>query len=160
DRGFVVLAHDWRGQGLSHRDLADPLKGHARGYKAYLDDFRALLGAYYEQLPKPWIAVAHSMGGCLTLLAMAHWEDRFAGAVLTAPMLGIRSPFPPLASRVLTGLNLLSGQARRYAPGAAGRPFDAPFEGNVLTHDAVRYGRSLGLLSAEPKLALGGPTWG
>src|SRR5207342_3686490 len=25
DRGFVVLAHDWRGQGLSQRDLPDPL---------------------------------------------------------------------------------------------------------------------------------------
>src|SRR5581483_11986932 len=31
DRGFVVLAHDWRGQGLSQRELSDPLKGHARG---------------------------------------------------------------------------------------------------------------------------------
>src|SRR4051794_4856748 len=37
DRGFVVLAHDWRGQGLSKRDLADPLKGHANGYKFFLD---------------------------------------------------------------------------------------------------------------------------
>src|SRR4051794_9814943 len=63
DRGFVVLAHDWRGQGLSHRDLADPLKGHARGHKVFLDDFRALLGAYDTRMPKPWIALAHSMGG-------------------------------------------------------------------------------------------------
>ena len=29
DRGFVVLVHDWRGQGLSHRALPDRLKGHA-----------------------------------------------------------------------------------------------------------------------------------
>src|SRR6185312_2951105 len=42
ERGFVVLAHDWRGQGLSRRDLADPLKGHAKGFRPYLDDFRAL----------------------------------------------------------------------------------------------------------------------
>ncbi|HEX5263038.1 MAG TPA: alpha/beta hydrolase, partial [Phenylobacterium sp.] len=52
-RGFVVLAHDWRGQGLSQRALADPLKGHARGYKAYLDDFRMLLDGYSDRLPRP-----------------------------------------------------------------------------------------------------------
>jgi len=69
DRGFVVLAHDWRGQGLSKRELPDPLKGHARGFRPYLDDFRALLETYEDRLPKPWIAVGHSMGGCLTLLA-------------------------------------------------------------------------------------------
>ena len=42
ERDFVVLAHDWRGQGLSARLLADPLKGHASGYKAYLEDFERL----------------------------------------------------------------------------------------------------------------------
>ena len=86
-----MLVHDWRGQGLSQRDLADPLKGHASGYKTFLDDFRVLLDAYGDRLPKPWVAVGHSMGGCLTLLAMASGEDRFAGAVLSAPMLGLQT---------------------------------------------------------------------
>src|SRR5512143_3845690 len=35
-RGFVVLAHDWRGQGLSARELPDRLKGHARRCKPLL----------------------------------------------------------------------------------------------------------------------------
>src|SRR3954471_17892616 len=77
DRGFVVLVHDWRGQGLSHRDLPDRLKGHAKGYKAFLDDYRRLLDAFEERMPKPWVAVGHSMGGCLTLLALATGERRF-----------------------------------------------------------------------------------
>jgi lysophospholipase len=160
DRGFVVLAHDWRGQGLSHRELGDPLKGHARGYKAYLDDFRALLAAYEEQLPRPWVAVAHSMGGCLTLLAMAHGEDRFAGALLSAPMLGIKTPFALGLSRALTSLNVMVGRARSYTLGGAGKPYDDAFEGNVLTHDRARFARSVGLLAQEPRLALGAPTWG
>ena len=160
DRGFVVLAHDWRGQGLSQRDLADPLKGHVRGYKTYLDDFRALLGAYADRLPKPWTAVAHSMGGCLTLLAMTHGETRFAGAILSAPMLGLRTPFPLLFSQVLTGLNIMVGRGKLYTLGGGGKPFDTTFEGNILTHDPVRHARSWGLVEAEPKLALGAPTWG
>jgi len=160
DRGLVVLAHDWRGQGLSHRELPDRLKGHARGYRAYLDDFRALLGAYGDQLPKPWVAVGHSMGGCLTLLAMAHGEDRFAGALLSAPMLGLKTPFPTVLSRALTSLSVMAGQASRYTLGGGGKPFDATFEGNALTHDRARFERTAGLIAAEPKLALGAPTWG
>ena len=35
------------------------------------------------------MAVAHSMGGCLTLAALAQGEDRFAAALLASPMLGV-----------------------------------------------------------------------
>ncbi len=160
ERGFVVLAHDWRGQGLSRRDLADRLKGHASGYKAFLDDFRALLDAHADRLPRPWVAVGHSMGGCLNLLAMAHGETRIAGAVLSAPMLGVQTGgvAGPVA-RALARANVLAGRGKAYAPGRAGKPLDDDFDANVLTHDPVRFARSASLLAAEPKLALGGPTW-
>jgi lysophospholipase len=161
DRGFVVLAHDWRGQGLSKRDLADALKGHAHGYKAFLDDFRALLAAYRARLPRPWVAVGHSMGGALTLLALAQGEDRFAGAILSAPMLGVRTgKIGAFTARLLTRVNLLAGGARRYVMGEPGKPFADEFEGNLLTHDRVRFARTCGLVAAEPRLALGAPTWG
>jgi alpha-beta hydrolase superfamily lysophospholipase len=161
ERGFVVLAHDWRGQGLSARALPDRLKGHARGYKAYLDDFQALLRAFEPRLPKPWVAVGHSMGGCLTLLAMAHGEGRFAGAVLSAPMLGVKTGKVPLAqARLIAHLHNLFGRAGRYVLGQPGRPFDDDFEANLLTHDRARFARTCGLIAAEPKLALGAPTWG
>ena len=51
-RGYVVLAHDWRGQGLSHRSLTNRLAGHADGYQAFLDDYHALLAKYESRLPK------------------------------------------------------------------------------------------------------------
>jgi alpha-beta hydrolase superfamily lysophospholipase len=160
ERGFVVLAHDWRGQGLSRRDLTDPLKGHAKGFKPYLDDFRLLLSAYEDRLPRPWVGVAHSMGACLTLLAMAQGETRFAGAIFSAPMLGVKTPFPLVVSRVLTSLNLMVGRGSVYTLGGAGKPYDSTFETNVLTHDPVRHARAWSLIAAEPKLALGAPTWG
>src|SRR4051794_6953430 len=136
ERGFVVLAHDWRGQGLSARDLPNRLKGHAKGYKAYLEDFQALLRSFADRLPKPWVAVGHSMGGCLTLLAMAHGERRFAGAVLSAPMLGVKTGKVPVKqARLAARLENLFGRSGRYVLGQLGSPFDDAFDGNVLTHD-------------------------
>ena len=40
-RGFAVLVHDWRGQGLSQRVLPDRLAGHAAGFDAFVGDYRA-----------------------------------------------------------------------------------------------------------------------
>ncbi len=159
DRGFVVLAHDWRGQGLSSRELPDRRKGHAKGYRSFLEDFRRLLDSYEDRLPKPWIAVGHSMGGCLTLLAMAHGERRFAGAALSAPMLGIKVGRSLSAVRVLTRMNLLLGRAHRFTPGGGLRDEDT-FEGNPLTHDRRRFERHRAQIAANPDLALGAPTWG
>ncbi|MBX3485674.1 alpha/beta fold hydrolase, partial [Phenylobacterium sp.] len=161
DRGFVVLAHDWRGQGLSQRELADRLKGHARGYRPFLEDYRRLLDSHEDRLPKPWIAVGHSMGGCLTLLALANGERRFSGACLSAPMLGLQFGKHSIATAaMLTRLSLMFGRAGRYMLGQAGAPFDDTFEGNPLTHDPRRFARYHAQLKANNDLALGGPTWG
>lgn len=161
DRGFVVVAHDWRGQGLSLRELPDRLKGHADGYQAFLTDFTALIGHFRQRMPKPWVAMGHSMGGCLTLLALAHGEARnFAGAKLSAPMLGIRYPMPPAMVNALVGFNRLIGQSGAYLLGDPGKPFDDTFEGNVLTHDEGRFKRMRAQIAANPDLALGGATWG
>ncbi|WP_374574633.1 alpha/beta fold hydrolase [Phenylobacterium sp.] len=161
-RGFAVLVHDWRGQGLSHHELDDRLKGHARGYGPFLSDYAALLAAFEARLPGPWIAVGHSMGGCLTLLALAKGQaPRFAAAVLSAPMFALQfGKAPKGVARVLTAFNLLIGRSGGYVLGDPGKPFDRTFEGNVLTHDAARFARQHDQIDAEPDLALGAPTWG
>lgn len=161
DRGFVVLAHDWRGQGLSERLLPDRLKGHAAGYGDFLEDFEALLAAYAARLPKPWFAVGHSMGGCLTLLALARGQaPKFAGAVLSAPMLALTTkPMPRFVVDLLLGRRVRKRQLDGYAAGP-GDPFENDFANNRLTHDPVRYARNCGLVSAHPDLALGSVTWG
>jgi lysophospholipase len=163
-RGFTVLAHDWRGQGLSDRALADRLRGHCDSHEQLVADFAALLAQYMHRLPAPRIAVGHSMGGCLTLRALVEGEatsGRIAGAVLLAPMLSlVTRPLPPPIARVAARLARLAGRSDRYGPAGPGRPFDLPFDGNVLTQDRARFARYRAQVAACPDLALGGPTWG
>jgi alpha-beta hydrolase superfamily lysophospholipase len=156
-RGFAVLAHDWRGQGLSQRLLPDRLRGHASGASDFVADYAALIAAFETRLPKPWLAVGHSMGGCLTALVLSRGERRFAGAVLSAPMLGLyTTPIPPPLARLLAGALTLIGVGGGSTPGGDA----ASFETNILTHDPRRYARNVGLVAAHPDLALGAPTWG
>jgi lysophospholipase len=160
-RGFVVLAHDWRGQGLSARALPDRLKGHARGFKTFLADYAALLDAFEARLPKPWIAMAHSMGGCLAMLGLAHGETRFAAAVLSAPMLGLNTAgVPPWVATPLSWTLSRVGLSGAYVQGGRYDPLAQTFVGDGLTHDEARYDRYVAQLRADPRIALGGMTWG
>ena len=158
-RGFSVLTHDWRGQGLSARLTGDPLKGHVSGWSAYLGDYRRLLDAFEARLPRPWIALGHSMGGGLTAAALAEGERRLSGAVLSAPMMGLNlSGAPAWFARLVSTLAVGCGFGAAYAAGP-GDPLGGAFEGNILTHDRARWARTLHLLQAHPELRLGGVTW-
>jgi lysophospholipase len=159
-RGFVVLTHDWAGQGLSDRFVADSLRCDlVGGVEVMLENYADLLSAYAERLPKPWIAMGHSMGAALTALALSQGESRFARAVLCAPMVEfLAGPVPfPLARRtiqVVTKLGFGAALARKPGELAA-----AAFETNLLTHDRNRYQQMLTLYHAHPELRLGEPTW-
>jgi lysophospholipase len=160
-RGFTVLCHDWRGQGLSERLLAERLKGHAVGYADVLQDYGDLLAKFEPQLPKPWIAIGHSMGGALTALALVTGERRFAAAFLTAPMFGIFTPpLPrPVVKLLARGLSRV-GLGGGIVPGGSLVAPSPTFEENVLTHDPRRYARDVEQVTVHPDLALGPPTWG
>jgi lysophospholipase len=158
-RGFSVLVHDWRGQGASDRLLPDRLAGHAEGVEDFLEDYRRLIERFGPDLPKPWVALGHSMGGCLTLLALEDGAP-FQAGILSAPMLCIRIPGPQWLMQALARTMVALGQAGKPAPGPIGDPLQDIFDANRLTHDPVRYRRFLAQLKAMPDLALGHPTWG
>ena len=160
-RGLSVLAHDWRGHGLSHRLLADRLKGHAEGHHAFLEDFRRLLDLAEPQAPRPWIALGHSMGGALTAMALAAGERRLSAAFLSSPMMGVAAVRQlPQAAHLVAQTMGGFGHASDYILKDGFNPMLGPFEDNVLTHDRARYERYRGQLAACPDLALGGVTWG
>ena len=161
ERGFVVLAHDWRGQGLSARMLPDPLKGHAAGSEAFLSDYRRLLDHFEVRLPRPWVQLGHSMGGCLSLLALAKGEQRFSACALSAPMLGIvTSGFGYPLARSLGWVAAHLGQGRQYLFHHVIDPMALTFEGERLAHDRGRWDRWRSQLEACPALGVGNLTWG
>ena len=160
-RGFCVLVHDWRGQGLSARLLPDRLKGHARAVEEFLDDYARLLDTFEARAPKPWIMVGHSMGAVLNLLTLEAGEDRFAGALLSGPMLRIKTGKRSMWSvKLAVRWNLRHGKAGDFVLDDADDPFEHTFDKDALTTDESRYELWRQQLYACPHLAVGGPTWG
>jgi lysophospholipase len=161
-RGFVVVAMDWRGQGLSARDLRDSRRGHVDDFAFFERDLDALHQQVLQFLcPQPWFALAHSMGGAI-LLAQAHGgRSPFARMVLSAPMVDIAGlRFPRLIRALMEGLDML-GLGTAYVPGGTRKAtIEGPFERNDLTSDRVRFERMANILKAAPQLGLGAPTVG
>jgi lysophospholipase len=91
------------------------------------------------------------MGGCLTMLALAHGETRFSAAVLSAPMLGLNSAgVPPWLAKPLAWTMSRIGLAGEYVS-AAYDPLVQTFQGDGLTHDETRYDRYQAQLRADPR---------
>lgn len=162
-RGFTTVSIDWRGQGLADRPLADKMSGHVDDFSSYQKDLDALLKlADDHSLPRPYLFLAHSMGGCIALRGLMRGLPVQAAA-FTAPMWGISmAPWMrPLAIAVSTTAGWL-GQAHRYAPGTTAKTYvlEAPFTDNVLTTDAEMYDYMRSQAGAHPDLALGGPSMG
>jgi len=161
-RGFRVASLDWRGQGASARLLADPKRCHIDDFRAFQRDLDALLETAAGDLPRPWTALAHSMGGLILSERLVAAPRTFERAVLSAPLFGVR--MDPLTRVVAPGLAAAAcrlGLAGRYAPGQGPEPLagDEPV-GNVLTSDHARFRRYRERCRAHPEKTLGGVTWG
>ena len=161
-RGFCVVAFDWRGQGLSQRDLQNPDKGHVDDFALYDRDIDAVVEwMRQEGLPTPWFGLAHSMGGTI-LLRMAHAGALpFERMVLSAPLIDLYGLRFPRGARALAEVLDLVGLGGSFIPGGAATAFQTkPFAGNVLTSDPRRYARNAAILAADSALGVGAPTIG
>ena len=162
-RGLSVVTVDWRGQGLSSRQLPDRLKGHVGDFSEFDADIACVVKrVLQEHGTKPHFALAHSMGGNILLRYLRDFPHEFERAVLTAPMLAVRTkPFPEWVARSLASAAKYAGGREAFvAGGAAQDPMAHEFEGNTVTSDEERFNRMMALLKAEPRLALGAPTYG
>jgi lysophospholipase len=153
--GFAALILDWPGQGLSERLLADSKKGHIDRFETFMAALADGLAKLESRLPRPHVALAHSMGGAIALAAIAQGLVRVEAAAFSAPMWGIKSQV--IGMRYLVWAMRATGRANDYAvqPGPPER-----FETNVVTHDKGRWELQRALQDAKPDLELGPVTWG
>jgi len=158
ERGFGVATFDWRGQGLSDRELMDPLRGDVADFDIYADD----LDQFFSEivLPDcrgPYFIVAHSTGALIALSAVPRLRNRVERMILLAPLLEVgRMPLSANSLRRLANLLKLAGLGSFYATGGKWKP--TPFERNNVTTDPDRYARNVRLFTTHPRLSLGGPT--
>lgn len=154
-RGFAVLILDWPGQGRSERLLADPRKGHIDRFETFMDALEDGLEAVAGGLPRPFVALAHSMGGAILLGALAARRVKVEAAAFSAPMWGLRQG--PFGLRYIVWVMRMLGRSGAYA-----RPPGPPetFEQNVVTRDPARWRLQRDLIEAAPDLDLGPVTWG
>lgn len=161
-RGFDVVALDWRGQGLSQRQLRDRHKGHIDDFDIYQTDIEALVAHVLAPLcPKPWFALAHSMGGAILLSHARKGASPFERLVAVAPMVSLAGV--PIQRTAALGAEVLDiiGFGGAYIPGGGPTPiFFRPFSETALTSDKVRYARTAAIVKAAPDLGIGDPTIG
>lgn len=161
-RDFHVATFDWRGQGGSERDLANPRKGHVDDFALYQRDLDAFIEQVLEpSCPRPWFALAHSMGAAI-LLDRAHSDSSpFERLVLTAPMIDVEGLRFPKGARALADTLDMFGLGAMFVPGGTEASLvEHEFSGNKLTSDAARLGRNADTLRQAPWLSVGDPTVG
>ncbi len=136
---FSVYVVDHRGHGLSLREVEDTSVTHVGKFDDYVDD----LDAFLEQivLPRakglPLVIYGHSMGGAVTALELMRHPDRFARAVLNAPMIAAASGGIPRKAAQLMGAAMCllgKGKARAFV----GKPFDPAREKFATSHMTSR----------------------
>lgn len=161
-RGFRVVAMDWRGQGGSSRFLQHPHRGHAPDFETLLADLEAAIPVLLPpESPRPWLVLAHSMGGHLALRHVLERPHPFDGLILSAPMFAICTPVPDAFVHRVARTMVARGHGGEYAIGQTDWKLELdPFEGNPFTSDPVRYRVLHDIYTANPELALGGVTWG
>lgn len=152
--GFAVLILDWPGQGLSDRLLPDALKGHIDRFETFMNALALALDEMKDLLPRPYVSLAHSMGGAIALAAITEKLVKVDAAAFVAPMWGIKNRF--MGMKYLAYAMRTMGQGNAFAVQPTPR---GTFEENLVTNDQSRWDRHEALLDASPELELGPITW-
>lgn len=160
--GWRVTAADWRGQGASGRLGTDAVTGHIDDFSTWIDDLAALWQAWRAETPGPHVLIGHSMGGHLSLRAVAEGCVDPDALVLSAPMLGfVGQVLPVPLMHGVAKLMASLGDRRRPAWKWSEKPGETPaHREQLLTHDPDRYRDEQWWRDRRPEIVMGPGSWG
>jgi len=107
-----------------------------------------------EELPRPYVSLAHSMGGAIALAAIGQSLVKVDAAAFCAPMWGL--PLSRIQRYLIWAMKVM-GRSDDFAlkPGPREK-----FEDNIVTYDEDRWAMTQALTDAAPELAIGPMTFG
>ena len=95
-RGLAVFAPDHRGHGMTAE-----IPGYVKDMNRVVTDVSRLLDHVNRAHPGlPVFLLGHSLGGLLAMLALLRFQERFAGAVLSAPGVAVPDNVSPLVVKI------------------------------------------------------------
>lgn len=159
-RGFCVFMVDPRGQGLSDRVLPDRLKSYIDRFQTYADDLADASEQFDAYLPRPHIAMGHSMGGTIVLQAILSGVMAPSAVICSAPMLGLFDLETPLIRWTIAGLSMLGLREKNLPFQSQRNGMPVSFTANKLTTDKDRYKIWSSFFQNVPRLRVGQPTFG
>ncbi|MGW8134500.1 alpha/beta fold hydrolase [Sphingomonas zeae] len=157
-QGWDVTAFDWRGQGGSGRLTTDGT-GHIDRLDNLVEDLAAFYADWVRPGEGPHVVLGHSMGGFVTLAALASGSIAPDSVVLVAPMLALRSPVGQWAGARFARWQVERGDPLRPAWRRLETSAAATARQKRLTHDLARFADQQAFRQARPDLCLGSPSW-
>lgn len=164
--GYTVFSFDHQGQGQSSRLLPNPHIGYVRNFNDYISDMHTLLSKVLEPVLEKHqqqglekILLCHSMGGAIGTLFVQTYPRVFTKLILSAPMLGIKTPIGEtltlfIAKTALWFRRLVRLPASYFFGQGNYSPY--PFDKNRLTNSEVRYRVFREMMVDYPQNQLGG----
>lgn len=160
NRGFNVLILDPRGQGLSDRLIDDKLKSYVDDFQSYANDLAFAAETFAPLLPKPHIAMGHSMGGTIVLKAIISGVLSPDAVICSAPMLGLFDLDTAMMRAAISGLAAMGFDKYNLPFQKQRNGLPVPFGINKLTSDKERYRLWAYYFQTSPRLRVGPPTFG
>ncbi len=160
--GFEVFFMEQRGHGYSEGKAPEYDVIYIDNYETYVKDLYAFVTEKVIPLSddRARFMIAHSMGGCIGTLFLEEHPDIFKAAILSSPMLKMKSAdYSPLVVELISLYALITGKRKKLAPGQHGFRPNPNFSGSSATSRA-RFDYQLSQRINDPMNRMTGASFG